>query len=57
MQVEPNPKGVEIRARYELGQVLKEGGERKVWKGEIRWILVREEEKLKILSLDYQHQK
>ncbi len=57
MQVEPNPKGVEVRARYELGQVSKEGGEKKVWRGQIRWILVREEEEFKILSLDYQHQK
>jgi len=57
MQVEPNPKGVEVKARYELGQVLKEGGEKKVWRGQIRWILAREEEGFKILSLDYQHQK
>ena len=57
MQVEPNPKGVEVKARYELGQVSKEGGEKKVWKGDIRWFLVREEEGFKILSLDYQHQK
>ena len=57
MQVEPNPKGLEVKARYELNQVLKEGGEKKVWRGQIRWVLVREGEGFKILSLDYQDQK
>jgi hypothetical protein len=32
------------------------GGERKRWRGDIRWVLVRENEDLKILSLDYQGQ-
>jgi curved DNA-binding protein CbpA len=57
MQVEPNPNGLEVKARYELNQVLKAGGDKKVWRGQIRWVLVREEEGFKILSLDYQHQK
>jgi hypothetical protein len=57
MQVEPNPNGLEVKARYELNQVLKEGREKKVWRGQIRWILIREKEGFKILSLDYQHQK
>ena len=57
MQVEPTPNGLEVKARYELNQVLKAGGEKKVWRGQIRWVLVREEEGFKILSLDYQHQK
>jgi hypothetical protein len=38
-----------------LDQLLK-GGERKRWRGDIRWVLVRENEDLKILSLDYQGQ-
>ena len=57
MQVEPYPNGLEVKARYELNQVLKEGGGKKVWRGQARWVLVREDGVLKILSLDYQHQK
>ena len=49
--------GVEVRARYELVQVLKKGGGKKIWRGDIRWILVKEDGTLKILSLDYQPQK
>ena len=50
-------KGIEVKARYEVGQVLKKGGERKIWRGRIRWTLVKEQGALKILSIDYQHQK
>jgi hypothetical protein len=57
MQVEPYPNGLEVKARYELNQVMKEGGGKKVWRGQARWVLVREDGVLKILSLDYQHQK
>jgi curved DNA-binding protein CbpA len=57
MQVESNPNGLEVKARYELNQVLKEGGEKKAWRGQARWVLVKENGVLKILSLDYQHQK
>jgi hypothetical protein len=49
--------GVEVKARYELVQVLKKGGGKKIWRGDIRWTLVKEHEALKVLSLDYQHQK
>jgi curved DNA-binding protein CbpA len=49
--------GVEVKARYELVQVLKKGGDKKIWRGDIRWILVKENEALKVLFLDYQHQK
>ena len=48
--------GVEARANYELDQVLKRRGEKRAWKGDIRWFLVRENGSLKILSLEYQHQ-
>jgi hypothetical protein len=30
------------------------GGEKQTWKDQIRWVLVREEGDLKVLSLDYQ---
>ena len=55
--VEVYHNSVEARAHYELGQILKKGGKKKLWKGQIRWILSRENGALKILSLDYQHQK
>ena len=57
MKIEIYQNGVEVKARYVIDQVLKEGGERKVWKGSIRWVLIKEEGILKILSLDYQHEK
>ena len=56
-RIEIYQNGVEVKARYELVQVLKKGGDKKIWRGDIRWILVKEHEALKILSLDYQHQK
>ena len=49
--------GVEVKALYEVDQILKKGGERKFWKGYIRLVLVKEDGALKILSLDFQHQK
>jgi hypothetical protein len=55
MKIEIYQNAVEVRARYSVNQVLKEGGEKKVWKGDARWILAREEEKLQILSVDYQY--
>lgn len=47
----------EVKARYRLGQILKRKGKHKIWEGNIRWILIRENEDLRILSIDYQHQK
>jgi len=55
MKIEIYQNAVEIRARYSVNQVLKEGGEKKVWKGNARWVLAKEEGKLQILSFDYQH--
>jgi ketosteroid isomerase-like protein len=46
---------VEIKARFSVNQVLKEGEGKKIWKGNARWILGREEEKLQILSVDYEY--
>ena len=56
-KIEIYQNGVEVKARYEVNQILKKGGEKKVWKGNIRLVLVKEDGALKILSLDYQHQK
>jgi hypothetical protein len=56
MKIEIYENAVEVKARYEVDQILKGGGE-KPWKGHIRWVLVKEDGALKILSLDYQHRK
>ena len=56
MKIEIYENAVEVKARYEVDQKLKGGGE-KLWKGHIRWVLVKEDGALKILSLDYQHRK
>jgi curved DNA-binding protein CbpA len=57
ISIEIYQNGVEVKARYELVQLLKKSGEKKVWRGDIRWALVKEDGALKILSLDSQHQK
>ena len=57
MKIAFNQNHTEVRAFYEVDQVLRKGGESKTWRGHIRWTLVREEGGLKILSLDYQQQK
>ncbi len=44
-------------ARYKVDQTLKEKGKKKVWMGDISWVLVRENGALKILFLDYYHSK
>ena len=54
MKIEIYQNAVEIRGRYTVDQVLKEGGAKRFWKGEGRWILIKEEEKLQILSVDYE---
>jgi hypothetical protein len=56
-KIEIYQNGVEVKARYEVNQILRKGGEKKVWEGNIRLALVKEDGALKILSIDYQHQK
>jgi curved DNA-binding protein CbpA len=56
MKIETYQNAIEARARYEIEQILKIGGEKKVWRGQICWVLGKENGALKILSLDYQHQ-
>ncbi len=55
--IEIYQNGVEVKARYEVNQILRKGGEKKVWKGNIRLVLVKEDGALKILSINFQHQK
>jgi hypothetical protein len=57
MKSEIYQNSLEVRARYEIEQILKMGGEKKVWRGNIRWVLGKENGVLRILSIDYQHQK
>jgi len=49
--------GVEVKARYLISQVLKGNRKERGWNGRIRWILVKEDGILKILSLDHQHER
>lgn len=56
IKIDASQNTVEVKARYEIEQILKAGGEKKVWRGQICWGLVSENGGLKIISLDYQHQ-
>ena len=56
-RVEIYDNAVEIKARYEIEELMKVGGERKFLRGSIRWVLIKEDGILKILSLDYKHEK
>jgi curved DNA-binding protein CbpA len=48
---------VEVKARFRVDQILRKRGEEKLWRGNIRWVLIKEEGALKILSLDYRNEK
>jgi hypothetical protein len=56
-KVEIYENAVEVKGRYEIEQIVKKGGVKKVWRGRIRWVLVREDGILKIISLDYRHER
>jgi hypothetical protein len=55
MKIEIYQNAVEVKARYSVNQVLSEGEEKRFWKGDIRWVLAKEEEKLQIISIDYRY--
>lgn len=57
LEIEIDRNGVEAKARYELVQMTKKSGDKRIWRGDIRWSLMKEDGVLKILSLDFQHQK
>ena len=57
MRIEIYQNVVEVKARYEINQILKKEGEKKTWRGGICWVLVKEGGILKIVSLDYQNEK
>ena len=46
-----------VSARCEIVQILKKTEKRKAWKGEIRWVLIRENGALRIRYLDYEPEK
>jgi curved DNA-binding protein CbpA len=56
MQVGIYQNAVEVKARYEVDQILRKDGERKVWKGNIQWILAKEDGILRIISINYRHE-
>jgi len=51
------PNSTEVRGQYQLDGVLMDSRKKVNWKGQIRWVLVREDGEIKILSLDFQPQK
>jgi len=55
MRVEIYQNAVEVKARYEVNQISRIDGEKKMWKGRIQWMLVKEDGTLKIISLNYRH--
>ena len=57
MKIEIHRYRVDVKARFRVNQRLKRNGEEKIWKGNIRWVLVKEGGRLKISSLDYQNEK
>lgn len=57
MKIEIYQNVVEVRARYKLDQILAKQESEKIWRGDIRWVLIREGGALKIISLDYRNEK
>jgi curved DNA-binding protein CbpA/ketosteroid isomerase-like protein len=57
MKIEIDQNVVKVKARFRVDQRLKKRGEEKVWGGNIRWVLVKEDGNLKISSLDYKNEK
>jgi curved DNA-binding protein CbpA len=56
MKIEIYQNAIDVKAHYEIEQILKVGAEKKVWRGRVRWVLIKENGALKIFTLDYQHQ-
>jgi hypothetical protein len=57
LKIEVYENGAEAKAQFQVEQMLRAGGERKTWKGSIRWVLHKENGALRVISLDYQNQK
>jgi hypothetical protein len=52
--IEIYQNAAEVKARFRINQTLKKNGEKRLWEGPIRWVLVKEDAVLKIGMLDYQ---
>ena len=57
MKIEISQYRVDVKGRFRVDQKLKKDGEDTVLKGNIRWVLVKEEGRLKISSIDYKNEK
>lgn len=57
LKIELYENAAEVRATYQIDQIRKESGDRRSWRGRIRWLLGKESGTLKIVSLEYRHQK
>jgi len=55
IKIEIYQNAVKVKARSEADQILKKGGEKKIWRWDVLWVLVKEDGILKIVSLDYKH--
>lgn len=56
-KIEIYENAVEVKTRYEIEQILRVNEEKRLLKGQIRWVLIKEDGILKILSIDYKHEK
>jgi ketosteroid isomerase-like protein len=56
LKIEFYQNAINVKAQYELDQLSK-NGRRNAFRGSIQWVLAREGEGLKIVSLDYQQTK
>lgn len=56
MGIQIYQNAVEVQGRYKIDQTAKGGRKKKVWRGDIRWILLRENGSLKIRFLDFRPQ-
>jgi curved DNA-binding protein CbpA len=56
VKVEIYENGVEVRAKFEVDQILRKEREKKLWKGNIQWKLVKEDGALRIISLNYENE-
>jgi hypothetical protein len=54
--IEPKQDRLEVKAQYVLEGIVTKGRRAQTWKGQVQWVLVREEGALRVLSLDYQPQ-
>lgn len=50
-------RAISVKAHYTVEQTVKKTKKKKVWGGTVRWILIKEYGALRILSLDFKHQK